>query len=607
MKRLFSVLFLMIFILFPAQEKIIDTVYVFDKQIESVKNTQLVKNISLADVQKNATNLSEVLRFQTPIYIKENGRGMVSSPSFRGTTAQQTAFVWNGIELNSMFLGQGDINNLSLLSYDDIDIKAGGGSVIYGSGAIGGSIHLNNHLSYRKGLNARLFLESGSFNTFNSALKTHYSNGKFNFSVAVNHSKSENEYEVPQKKYINRNGQYQNIGVNLGAGYKINRHHRISLFSHWDNGEQHFPIFEVTQTKTKYKTNNQRFLSAWDFKNEKIKNTFNIGYLQEGFDYFSDIEKPRASGGVGQSFLIKNNIDFQWHPFIRWSVLAQFKMQKGKGYQSGIENPKMNTGFLATLWKYQPSKKWNIDVGVRKELNERENAPFLYSLSAKYQPKKWYQLLFNFSKNYRMPSFNDLYWNPGGNLNLKSETAHQWNIDHILKYKKIRFNLSGYYINIRDMIRWLPSDAGYWSPINTHRVRSYGIETSLVWRQKWQKWKMNANVNYAYTHSINLATKKNLSYVPKHKINLGAELTYKIFSLYCQSLYNGLVFTDTNENIKKAIPSYWVTNMGLNVKINRRISMGVKVNNLTNSIYETKAYFPLPLRHYALNLMIKRL
>jgi iron complex outermembrane receptor protein len=34
-------------------------------------------------------------------------------------------------------LGQGDINNIALFGYDQIGIKAGGGSVIYGSGAIG--------------------------------------------------------------------------------------------------------------------------------------------------------------------------------------------------------------------------------------------------------------------------------------------------------------------------------------------------------------------------------------------------------------------------------------------------------------------------------------
>jgi iron complex outermembrane receptor protein len=95
-----------------AQEKAVDTIYVFDSQMNKVKLFHPVKIINTEDVEKNSSNLSE-LRFQSSIYIKENGRGAVSSPSFRGTTAQQTAFVWNGININSNFLGQGDINNIS--------------------------------------------------------------------------------------------------------------------------------------------------------------------------------------------------------------------------------------------------------------------------------------------------------------------------------------------------------------------------------------------------------------------------------------------------------------------------------------------------------------
>lgn len=173
-----------------AQEKAIDTIYVFDSQINKVRLFHPVKIINTEDAEKNSTNLSELLRFQSPVYIKENGRGAVSSPSFRGTTAQQTASVWNGININSAFLGQGDINNIALLGYDQIGIKAGGGSVIYGSGAIGGSIHLNNNLDFNKGFHGSLFSEGASFNTFNNLVKGSYSNEKLSFQASGSHSVS---------------------------------------------------------------------------------------------------------------------------------------------------------------------------------------------------------------------------------------------------------------------------------------------------------------------------------------------------------------------------------------------------------------------------------
>ena len=190
-----------------AQEKKIDTVFISDKKLNESVHFQKVINLS-DNIHKNASNLSETLRFSTPLYIKENGKGMVSSPSFRGTTAQQTAFIWNGININSLFLGQGDINNIGLLNFDKISVKAGGGSISYGTGAIGGTIHLDDKIQFGKGLNGNLFSEFGSFNTLNSALKIAYSNDKFSVKLNTALAKSENNYEVPKEKYINRNGAY---------------------------------------------------------------------------------------------------------------------------------------------------------------------------------------------------------------------------------------------------------------------------------------------------------------------------------------------------------------------------------------------------------------
>jgi iron complex outermembrane receptor protein len=244
----------------------IDTVVLFDNQLNRQNNFHLLKKISPEDIQKNATNLSEVLRFQTPVYIKENGRGAVSSPSFRGTTAQQTAFLWNGISINSVFLGQGDINNIGFLLADELGVKSGGGSVLYGSGAIGGSIHLNNQLNFGKGLKNSLYSEIASYGTFQHILKSSFSNDGFSVQLSANHSISENNFEIPERDYYNRNGKYSNGSVNIGMAYKINPTHKISWISECYRGNQRYPIFSENQNKTQYLTENFKSLGVWDWQ-----------------------------------------------------------------------------------------------------------------------------------------------------------------------------------------------------------------------------------------------------------------------------------------------------------------------------------------------------
>ena len=295
-KYQFSAVFLLFYFLGFAQEKAIDTVYIFDSQLKNSKKFHKIENLDEADLLKNSTNLSEVLRFQSPVYIKENGRGMVSSPSFRGTSAQQTAFIWNGININSIFLGQGDINNLNLLGYDQLEIKSGGGSVIYGSGAIGGSIHMNNELSFKKGFKTSFFAEGGSYNTFNSFLKSSYSNDHLSVKVSGNFVKSDNDYDVPEKNYTNLNGEYDNRNFNLGAAYKINSKNTISWQTQIYNGVQHYPIFSESMTKTKYISDTFRSLVNWNFRTEKVQNIFRLAYLEDEFQYFSNINKAKSSG-----------------------------------------------------------------------------------------------------------------------------------------------------------------------------------------------------------------------------------------------------------------------------------------------------------------------
>src|SRR5690606_22669337 len=128
----------------------LDEVFLTDSKLENFWSGFTQNRIGKSSVERNSFSLTEVLQYNSFIYFKENGAGMVSSPSFRGTNAAQTAVIWNGININSIFTGQTDFNTISPLGYDEITVRSGGGGVQYGSGAVGGSIHLNNYFSFEK-------------------------------------------------------------------------------------------------------------------------------------------------------------------------------------------------------------------------------------------------------------------------------------------------------------------------------------------------------------------------------------------------------------------------------------------------------------------------
>lgn len=588
-----------------SQERVIDTVIIFDKHINQANKSQKIIKISFEDFTKNTTNLSDVLRFQTPVYIKENGRGMLSSPSFRGTTAQQTAFVWNGINVNSMFLAQGDINNLNLLGYDHLAIKSGGGSVLYGSGAIGGTIHLNNTLRFNEGLKNELFAEYGAYETYNTFIKSSFSNEKFTAKMSVNYTQSENDYQVDSEKYINRNGQYRNFTFNLGSGYKINANNKIIWQSHSYNGIQHFPIFFESTTKTKYETQNFRSLINWEYAKNKLENELKLAYLEENFQYYPDIDQTTNTGSTGKSYIVKNDLGYRINSKFALNTIAEYQHNQGKGFLNGIKSPKRNIFSTAILLRSNISKNWFVDLGIKKDFVEDIQSPLLFSIGSKIDFNKYYSIKLNASKNFRFPSFNDLYWEPGGNLDLKSETSYQAELGHYIKFNEnFRIDITPYYNYIENMIQWLPTTSGYWSPVNVYKVQNYGLESSASFSVKYLKHTVSFNIGHSYTKSKNLETGNAMMYVPLHKANGMVKYQYAALELYAQGLLNGLTYTTTDENKNKALKPYFVMNSGVNFNLNKLGKIGFRVNNITGAIYKTTAYYPMPLTNFNINYMI---
>lgn len=603
-ERFYFCIFALLYLTCFSQEKQIDTVFIFDNQLTTTRHFHKTSILKEDDILKNATNLSEILRFQSPVYIKENGRGMVSSPSFRGTTAQQTAFIWNGININSLMLGQGDINNLNLLGYDNLEVKSGGGSVIYGSGAVGGTIHLNNELLFNRGLSNTIFLEYGSFNTLNSLLKSSYSDDKFSIKAVGNFVQSDNNYAVPEKNYSNLNGEYDNRTINLGAAYKFNPQNTISWQTQIFDGWQHYPVFSEFATKTKYKTNSFRTLADWNMHASKVRNNLKLAYLEDEFQYFGNIRQPKTSGGATKIHLAKNDFKYIFNDQFRLNSIAEYQLNQATGYQSGIGEVNRSVGSVAVLLHWKPDTVFQFEAGAKKDFVQDIKTPFLFSFSGKAAISDWYSVVFNTSRNFRYPSFNDLYWQPGGNLDLKSEISHQAEIGNNFKYKNFSLNVTPYYIRIKNMIRWLPGSTGIWSPTNTSDVESYGIESQMNLSQKFSNQTAKFSVGYIYTHSMDLKTGQYLAYVPQHKIFADANYRYDIFELFIQGMSSGVTYTTDDENMDSAIPFYFVMNSGVYIRLLNIHKIGFKVNNIFNQIYETSAYFPLPKRNYSANLLI---
>ena len=145
-------------------------------------------------ILKNRTSFTSLLRYNSSIYLREYGNGGTSSARFRGTSSSNTAVIWNGININSVNNGQTGFNSLSVNLVDNIDVRSGGGSIKYGSGAIGGTVHLNTELLYRKHVTNQLISSIGSYQTYQNLYKFSFGSESFTLNVGGEVKQSENDY-----------------------------------------------------------------------------------------------------------------------------------------------------------------------------------------------------------------------------------------------------------------------------------------------------------------------------------------------------------------------------------------------------------------------------
>jgi iron complex outermembrane receptor protein len=137
-----------------------------------------------------------------------------------------------------------------------------------------------------------------------------------------------------------------------------------------------------------------------------------------------------------------------------FNLITEYQYNEAEGFGSGIQNPKRNAANLSLLYRNVNLEKFYWELGAKQDFVEGYKSPFLFSASAKYLVNKWYQSSINISRNFKAPTFNDLYWEPG-NRDLIPET-YQAEMSHYFSYYNFKLGITPYYIKMTDMIQWVP-------------------------------------------------------------------------------------------------------------------------------------------------------
>lgn len=586
---------------------VLDEVILSDAKLLHFSKGTKVRVVNDSVQEKSGSSLTDLLRYNSNIYFKENGYGMVSSASFRGTNAQQTAVVWNGININSQLTGQTDFNTLIPGNYGDVVVRSGGGSVQYGSGAVGGAILLNDSFRFNDGWKNSLQSSYGSFNTSKLAFNTSLGKEKTSLQIGINHIASDNDYKYLGTDLRNENGAYDQLNINANVGFILSDQQILKVYHNTFNGDRDFSGTLTAPADENYRDLNHRSLIELSSFNERKITRLKVGHLYERYRYFPNNQREEFSFGQANTLLANYDYKYQWNR-ISLNGIIDFSSIWAKG--TSIENAQRSFVSGTFLFSHELSDKLNYGVNLRQEIVSDYQNPFLFSLNSSYKVAKNYIININGSKNHRVPTFNDLYWSgagASGNLEVLPETSWQVEIGQTIEVKNIALSLNAYSITTDNLIQWRPNTQGVWMAMNVQDVSQYGMELGFDWKRKWGNQELVWESEYAYTKSIDNTTKNQLLYVPEHMLRSNLAYQYKKLVAFYQFLYTGSVYTTTDNS--DSLSSYTVGNIGLDYHWPNisgiKFILGLKVNNLFNKNYQNVAYRPMPNRNFQIQLITK--
>jgi iron complex outermembrane receptor protein len=210
-----------------------------------------------------------------------------------------------------------------------------------------------------------------------------------------------------------------------------------------------------------------------------------------------------------------------------------------------------------------------------------------------------------------------LYWNPGGNPNLKPEESYEIDGGLELKYKRnhVSVLIEGTYFNkhVTNWIIWLPSENTYWSPKNIAEVYSRGTETKTELSYTKKDIFIKIIVNTSYVLSTNQkATSENdnsvgrqLIFTPRYNGQGTLTMGYKNINILFNNNYTGYRFTSTDNT--SWLNPYYIANFKCSYNYsfsNINVEFFGNINNIFNKNYVIVSNNPMPMRNYEIGLVM---
>ncbi len=590
----------------------------------------------------NSASLAGILTYANDIFVKDyGGTSALKTLSQRGMGTEHTLVLVNGLRVTSSQNGLIDLGIVPLTGVHHLEVVSGGGSSAFGSDAVAGVVNILTMPRDRKpAIEAATAV--GSFGYVNGSLSASAGTGPVFFRTFYEMEKSDDNYDF---QFEDRNGVHTlqrqnsdvtawNAGVDASANLNADQELTLSFGAYDSERGVGGPVVSATPTSSARQQDDRQLLQVgWKVR---LSPATRAAVQAQGHRAYQRYRDPELNigGRIVDSYF--TNLDMRVAPTLSTSFSDDLLFAAGGeiarvqaiGNTMATDEVRISTGVFATadanlirnagpigLTVLSAGLRYDGESGGADAWSPQGGLVVSFQEFAAPEHRARLSLTANFSRNFRIPTFNELFYNGGGGIgdpDLLPERSTNMDAGirgsfHLFGHHEIQ--LSYFNIAMNNRIVWIAAGAGNVTPKNLRATRSDGIEIS--YRLAMLEESLLLNGNFSQVHSIKTepdypgdpTVGNQLIYVPEQKAHLSLTVRHEwegwMREAAIEGRYSFVGYRYYTEDNSSFLPSYSSVDLIARTRLGTlggTIDIKFEVNNALNKDYQVISGYPMPLR-----------
>jgi len=489
------------------------------------------------------------------------GHGTNTGIQLRGLEKRYSTVYIDGVKMLDPSSSDGSfyMENIMKSSIDRVEILRGTQSSLYGSNAIGGTIHIFTKKG-KKGNHQNLEVENGSNNTKSLAYSIDGAGDKLQYYLGLN---TLTTHGISAMNDNDEDDEYRNDGIIGNIGYKINDNLKLeNSFRLTDS----FLEYDSVSTGTSDVDHTDNIEGSYTLKLIHEKNKFKNSLIYNKLHSERNVENGSAVRsnyfGYRDSINFVGEYNFNLDNKIVYGIDNELDEARYDIAWTTITNRVHNENTVSQYFDYQfrPLQNLYSTIGFRNDKHSTVGSSNSGRVTLAYQLDNNSKIRSSLGTGVRFPALYDYKYgsttivDKGGALeDLQSERGNSFDIGYDTYLANLDLGLNATLFKTEQKNSLVSKSRTEWVVKNGAGTNtSEGVELSAIWKPIDKKTSLNFNYTFTDSFDADSCDPYNQIYVDSECRHVGSQVeTYKV--RVPRHAFHSKINYDINKNFRSAI------------------------------------------------------